>query len=43
MQPTVVSINADAEIVKQELFFPILYVMKIKDIDEAIAHNNNVP
>ena len=37
------AISTDAEIVKQELFFPILYVMKVKDIDEAIALNNNVP
>ncbi len=43
MEPTIVAINHDAEIVKHELFVPIVYVMKFKTIDEAIQYNNEVP
>jgi aldehyde dehydrogenase family 7 protein A1 len=43
VEPTLVEINHDAAIVKTELFVPILYVMKFKTIDEAIAWNNEVP
>ncbi|MGB3461119.1 MAG: aldehyde dehydrogenase family protein [Rhodanobacter lindaniclasticus] len=34
--------NAD-EVVQTETFAPILYVMKFKDLDEAIAAQNDVP
>jgi aldehyde dehydrogenase family 7 protein A1 len=43
VQPTIVAINHDAPIVKTELFVPILYVIKCKNIDEAIEFNNEVP
>ena len=43
VEPTVVEIDASAEIINTELFVPILYVMKFSDIDEAIAMNNAVP
>jgi len=43
VEPTLIAINHDAPIVKTELFVPILYVMKFKTIDEAIAWNNEVP
>lgn len=43
VEPTLVSINHDAPCVQKELFAPILYVIKIKSLDEAIVHNNNVP
>jgi len=43
VEPTIISISPDAPIVKHELFGPVLYVFKIKSLDEAIAHNNNVP
>jgi len=43
VEPTIVAINHDAPIVKTELFVPILYVMKCKDIHEAIQFNNEVP
>ena len=36
VQPTVVSIGHDAEIVKHELFAPVVYVIKFKTLDEAI-------
>ena len=41
--PTIVEINHDADIVKTEIFAPILYVFKFKTLDEAIEWNNEVP
>ena len=41
--PTIVAINHDADIVKTEIFSPILYVFKFKTLDEAIEWNNEVP
>ena len=41
--PTIVEINNEAEIVQTETFAPILYVMKYRTIDEAIALHNAVP
>jgi len=43
VEPTVVSITHDAACVQEELFAPILYVIKVKDLDEAIRLNNSVP
>jgi aldehyde dehydrogenase (NAD+) len=41
--PTIVEIANDAAIVQTETFAPILYVMKYRTIDEAIAMHNAVP
>jgi len=41
--PTIVEIRNDAAIVQTETFAPILYVMKYRTIDEAIALHNAVP
>lgn len=42
--PTIVEIDPrTAPITQKELFCPILYVIKIKDFDEAIQLNNDVP
>ncbi len=41
--PTVVEIRNDAEIVQTETFAPILYVMKYRTIEEALALHNAVP
>jgi aldehyde dehydrogenase (NAD+) len=41
--PTIVEIRNEAEIVQTETFAPILYVMKYRSIDEAIALHNAVP
>jgi aldehyde dehydrogenase family 7 protein A1 len=41
--PTIVEIDPSAEILKTELFVPILYVLKFKDLTEAIKFNNSVP
>jgi len=43
VEPTLVEIRHDADIVKVELFVPILYVMKFKTLREAIDWNNEVP
>lgn len=43
VEPTIVSINHDAPIVKTELFVPITYIMKFKTLEEGIAWNNEVP
>jgi aldehyde dehydrogenase family 7 protein A1 len=44
VEPTIIEMtNADAACVKEELFVPILYVMKVKDLTEAIRFNNSVP
>ena len=41
--PTLVEIDADAQIVKTELFVPICYLIKFKAFEEAVRINNNVP
>jgi aldehyde dehydrogenase (NAD+) len=43
VKPCVFEVGAHFEIVKHETFAPILYMMKYKTIDEAIAIQNNVP
>lgn len=43
VQPTIVAIGSDAKITHEEIFAPILYVMKVKDLNEAIRLNNAVP
>lgn len=42
VEPTLISIVPCAEIVQEEIFSPILYVHKFKDLDAAIAMNNGV-
>ncbi len=41
--PAIVEMPTQSEIVKQETFAPILYVMEYSDLDEAIATQNSVP
>ncbi|XP_021903060.1 aldehyde dehydrogenase family 7 member B4, partial [Carica papaya] len=43
VQPTIVEISPNAGVVKEELFAPVLYVMKFKTLQEAIEINNSVP
>lgn len=43
VNPTLVSINHDAPIVKEELFVPIAYIIKFSTFEEAVAINNEVP
>ncbi len=41
--PALVEVQNNYKIVQEETFAPILYLIKYKDIDEAIALNNGVP
>ncbi|PIN08483.1 Aldehyde dehydrogenase (NAD(P)(+)) [Handroanthus impetiginosus] len=43
VQPTIVEISPSADVVKEELFGPVLYVMKFQTLNEAIEINNSVP
>ena len=43
VRPALVEINPAASIVQEETFAPILYVMRYRTLDEAIAFHNNVP
>ncbi|TDO97922.1 aldehyde dehydrogenase family protein [Marinomonas balearica] len=43
VKPAIVRIAHDAEIVQEETFAPILYVLTYTDFDEAIEIQNNVP
>jgi aldehyde dehydrogenase (NAD+) len=42
VRPTIISIEANAEILQTETFAPILYVVEFADLDEAIAIQNGV-
>jgi len=42
VEPTIVVARADWEIVKTETFGPILYLIPVKSLDEAIAWQNDV-
>lgn len=42
-EPALVRMGEQTEIVRQETFAPIVYVMPYTDFDEAIALNNGVP
>jgi aldehyde dehydrogenase (NAD+) len=43
VKPCIAEVKNDWEIVQKETFAPILYLMKYKTLDEAIAMQNNVP
>jgi aldehyde dehydrogenase (NAD+) len=43
MKPCLASAQPDFEIVQDETFGPLLYLMTYRDFDEAIAIQNNVP
>jgi aldehyde dehydrogenase (NAD+) len=43
VEPTIASARADMKIVQEETFAPILYVIEVADVDEAIRVNNGVP
>jgi aldehyde dehydrogenase family 7 member A1 len=42
-EPTIVEIDSSSKIIQEELFCPILFIMKFKTFEEAVAINNNVP
>ena len=41
-RPALVAMPAQAEVVRRETFAPILYVLRYRELDEAIALNNGV-
>ncbi|MFL5327556.1 MAG: aldehyde dehydrogenase family protein [Gemmataceae bacterium] len=43
VRPAIVEIDSTAEVVREETFAPILYVMKYRDFADAIRLQNNVP
>lgn len=43
VKPAIAEARNEMDIVQHETFAPILYIMKYKDIDEAIALQNGVP
>jgi aldehyde dehydrogenase (NAD+) len=43
VEPTLVRARADMKIVHEETFAPILYLIEVADLAEAIAANNGVP
>ena len=43
VRPALVEMPSRAEVVRQETFAPILYVMRYRDLDAAIALQNDVP
>ncbi len=43
VRPAIVEIAADATILQQETFAPILYLIRYRDLDEAIRIQNGVP
>jgi aldehyde dehydrogenase (NAD+) len=43
VEPTIVKMPAQSDIVKQETFAPILYLLEYSDIEEAIQIHNDVP
>jgi len=43
VEPAIVRMPAQTDIVRQETFAPILYVLPYRTLDEAIALNNDVP
>lgn len=43
VEPTIIEVDRNAELLKEEFFVPILFVMKYDEFDDAIQCNNNVP
>jgi aldehyde dehydrogenase (NAD+) len=43
VEPTIVRMPAQTDIVKQETFAPILYLLEYEDLEEAIELHNGVP
>jgi aldehyde dehydrogenase (NAD+) len=43
LEPAIIRISADAPIVQTETFGPVLYLIAVDSLDEAIAVQNGVP
>ncbi|RVW52145.1 Aldehyde dehydrogenase family 7 member A1 [Vitis vinifera] len=42
VRPTIVEISPNADVVKEELFVPVLYVIKFTTFEEAMQINNSI-
>ena len=43
VEPTIIKVDRDFQIIKQETFAPILYIMSYNNLEEAIDIHNDVP
>ncbi len=43
VQPTLVSMPGQTDVVREETFAPILYLLRYRDLEQAIALHNDVP
>ena len=43
VEPTLIAMDTQSDIVKEETFAPILYIMRYRTLNDAIALQNNVP
>jgi len=43
VEPTIIEIGSESEILQKELFVPILYMVRFSTFDEAVKINNSVP
>jgi len=43
VQPTLVAMPAQTDVVREETFGPILYLLRYRDLEQAIALHNDVP
>jgi aldehyde dehydrogenase (NAD+) len=43
LEPAIVRARADMPVVREETFAPLLWLIPVRDVDEAIAVNNGVP
>ena len=43
VEPTIIKVKGNLDIVKEETFAPILYIMEYESFDEAIYMHNDVP
>ena len=43
VEPTLIRARANMKIVQEETFAPVLYLIEVENLDEAIAVNNGVP
>jgi len=43
VEPTLIKVQSEMKIVREETFAPILYLLTVKDVDEAVAVQNSVP
>ena len=43
VEPMLVKVNKEMSVMKKETFAPILYLIEVESVEEAIEVNNNVP